>query len=288
MRTFSIVTAVAVSLPLAASASNRPWVGDPVNGAKLFKKECAACHGDDGAGGRTGIALTDSGRMNAIIDGTYFAVVEQGEGVKKDTEAHVFKDKLAHLDIWDVVAHGRSMHLGIDDFFPQSSRYLAGKYTIDKHGLKRIKKAVGKAPKDAEAQVYTFFDFPDEEGKLTFVPSEPILLDQMKKNLKAGYLVFLPFTAEGFDGEIGIGMDSDGAIKKIAVHGAAKNADLLNKSLSRFESMGKKGQKKPFAVGGGKSVKQLSDAVFAAYMRAMETVTMYDREENDRTWADEP
>ena len=39
-------------------------------------------------------------------------------------------------------------------------------------------------------------------------------------------------------------------------------------------------------IGGGKAMSKLADRIFPTYMRAMETVTMYDREERERTWAD--
>ena len=135
-------------------------------------------------------------------------------------------------------------------------------------------------------ELFTFFDFDGEEGNLSYVPQDPILLDQLKKDKKSGYLVFLPFKTKGFEGEIGVAMDKGGAITSIAVHKKAKGADLLNKSLSRFKGLGKKGQSQPFKIGGGKQMAKLAKAVFPVYLRAMETVTMYDREENERTWAD--
>jgi hypothetical protein len=119
------------------------------------------------------------------------------------------------------------------------------------------------------------------------VPQEPIKLDQLKKDKKAGYLVFMPFKTDNFDGELGIGMDKEGKMTRVLVHSKASSADLLNKSLSRFEGMGKKGQKEPFKIGGGKPMEKLAADLFPVYMRAMETVTMYDRDENERTWADE-
>ena len=137
------------------------------------------------------------------------------------------------------------------------------------------------------AAVFTFFDFEGEEGRLQYVTQDPIKLDQLKKENKAGYLVFLPLKTEDFDGEVGIGMDKDGKMTVVRVHPDKKGADLLNKSLSRFRGLGKKGQKEPFKIGGGKSMEKLADDLFPVYLRAMETVTMYDRDESERTWADD-
>lgn len=288
----SLITAVAMSLlPYAARAdtgskSERPWVGDPVNGKKLFARECGACHGDDGKGGRTGVSLGDSGALNLVPDDAMFGAIKNGDGLKKPKE-HAFASKLGYLDIWDVVAHTRSLHMTLDAFFPGASRYVCKPYAIDTHGLDRLKQATGKELRDKSAAVFTFFTFEGEDGTLRYVPQDPIQLDQLKKNKKSGYLVFLPFETKGFSGELGIGMDGSGQITKLSVHAAAPGADVLNKSLAQFSGLGKKGQKDPFKVSGGKPMDELALDVFPLYLRAMETVTMYDREETERTWADE-
>ena len=287
MKLLGTKTIITSSLTLIASssfASSTPlWVGDPDNGSKLYQKHCAACHGDDAAGGRTGVSLTDSGRMNILRDDLFYALVQKGAGAK-DPAAHSFGKKLSQLETWDVIATINQKYMALGDFFPDASRYLSGEYTIDKYGLKRIYKATGKKLKDKTGQVFTFFDMPDEVGTLTYVPPEPILLDELKKKYKSGYLVFLPFEAEGFEGEIGIAMDAGGVITRVAVMDQGKKTAKLNKKLSTFVGKGKKGQKEPFK---SKKHKKLAKKVFSTYLRAMETATMYDRDENERTWADE-
>jgi mono/diheme cytochrome c family protein len=273
----------------AEAANDAVLVGDPVNGKKLYAGTCAACHGDAGSGGRTGIALTDSGRMNLIRNDQMFGQLEKGEGLKKPKD-HTFAKDLRFLDIWDVIAYVRTLHMTLDEFFPQAGRYVSKEYTIDKFGLERIKEAAGLSLQgsDQKGAVFTFFDFDGEAGNLTYVPQDPIRLDHLKKKFKSGYLVFLPFEdGSGFKGEIGVAMDPKGVITKLLVHDELKGADLLNKSLSRFSGMGQKGQREKFKIGGGKPMEHLAEKVFPTYLRAMETVTMYDREEKERTWADE-
>jgi cytochrome c len=273
-------------LALAVGAEARIAPGESINGKKLYSKECAPCHGDAGTGGRTGISLTDSGRMNLIPNERMFELIKSGAGLKKASD-HKFDGKLKFLDIWDVISYMRSLHMGFDEFFPQASRYVSKSYTIDNFGLERMEKATGKKLEDKSAAVFTFFNFPGEEGHLQYVPQDPIKLDQLKKDKKAGYLVFMPFKSDGFDGELGIGMEPDGKMTVVKVLDQKKGADLLNKSLSRFRGLGKKGQKEPFKIGGGKPMEKLADDLYPVYLRAMETVTMYDREEAERTWADE-
>lgn len=270
----------------AWAADERPWVGDPVNGGKLYTAQCAACHGDGGKGGRSGVALSDSGRMALLRDDQAFASIKNAAGIKKEKAAHKFEGKLAFLELWDVVAYTRTLHLSAGDFFPDATHYVSKEYTIDEHGLGRIQQTTGKAPVEKTAGVFTFFKKDGVDSVLQYVPQEPIKLDQLKKKEKTGYLVFLPLETQGFKGEVGVAMDQTGKITKLSVHPDSPNAELINKSLSRFEGMGRKGQKDPFKPGGGKELAAISGDVFRVYQAAMELATMYDRDENERTWAD--
>lgn len=270
--------AIAEELPLL--------VGDPASGQKLYAKECAACHGAQADGGKIAVSLRDSGRLNLLRNEQLFDMIETGKGLKKPSE-HQFKRQLPFLQLWDVVQHVRGQHLVIQTFFPDASRYVAKEYAIDKFGLERIKAATGKAAKQTKAAVFTFFDFEGEEGNLSYVPDDPIRLDELKKDKKSGYLVFVPWKTPGFEGELGIAMDKDGVITKLAVHEVDQKTELLNKSLSRFAGLGRKGQKDPFKVAGGKVMSDLAADVFPVYLVAMESATMYDREETERTWADQ-
>ncbi|MFO0729365.1 MAG: c-type cytochrome, partial [Myxococcota bacterium] len=182
----------------AASGADdeRPQVGDVINGKKLYDKECGACHGDNGTGGRSGVALSDSGRMNLLRDDQLFAIVKSGAGVKKEPN-HKFEGKLSYLETWDVVAYMNTLHLEIGQFFPDATHYVAKDYEIDEHGLKRIENAIGKRPEDKKASVFTFFKKAGTDSMLEYVPQDPIKLDHLKKKEKIGYLVFLPLKTVG-------------------------------------------------------------------------------------------
>lgn len=284
MKTFVVCLFLAVPATSFA-AEDMPWVGDPTNGKKLYDRECGACHGDAGTGGRSGVSLSDSSRMTLLRDDQVFAIIKTGAGVKKEKE-HKFDGKLGYLDTWDVVAYIRSLHLSIAQFFPEATHYVSKEYTIDEHGSKRVQDSTGKAAINKTAGVFTFFKKEGSESRVEYVPQDPIKLDQLKKKEKVGYVVFMPLETSNFKGEVGVAMDQQGKITKLAVHPSEKNADLINKSLSRFEGLGKKGNKDPFKPGGGKEIDAISGDVYRVYQAAMELATMYDREENERTWAD--
>ncbi len=288
MRTLSKTLLLSFTLVPALSAwadDERPTVGDPKNGAKLYARECAACHGDAGKGGRSGVSLTDSSRMNLLRDDQMYEAIKTGAGVKKEKD-HRFDKKLGFLETWDVVAYIDTLHLELGALFTDATHYVAKDYEIDDHGAKRYEDAIGKPLGDKKASVFTFFKKDGFDADLLYVPQDPIKLDHLKKKEKIGYLVFIPFKTTGFDGELGVAMDATGKIKKLAVHHGAANAELLNKSLSRFEGLGKKGSKEPLKPGGDKTMAALATDVFPAYMKAQEAATMYDRDENERTWAD--
>ncbi|MEO1232395.1 MAG: hypothetical protein AAFZ18_26215 [Myxococcota bacterium] len=272
--------ALLMAPPLGQAAdSARPRIGDAVNGAKLFEAHCKSRYA------KTGIGLFTSDQMNLLTDQQLFSKVSEGECVTSEQPAKFDPGSLAFLDRWDVVAFMRTLHMNLDDFFPKSSRYISKVYEIDDFGLKRYREAVGELKAEARsAAVFTFFDFEGEAGNLAFIPQDPIQLDQLKKRFKAGYLVFLPFAHGEFQGEIGIAMDPKGKVVRMMVHPQAKGASKLNADLAGFEGWGQLGSTTPPKT--SKKTKALVAAVFPAYLRAAETVTMYVRDENERTWAD--
>jgi hypothetical protein len=224
----------------AGTVDERPQVGDPVNGKKLYDKECGACHGDGGSGGRSGVALRDSGRMNLLRDDQLYAILKTGAGVKKEPN-HKFEGKLSYLELWDVRRTRTRCTSRSAEFFPDATTTWPG-HDIDENGLKRIEKAIGKRPEDKRASVFTFFKKAGMEPVMEYVPQDPIKLDHLKKKEKID-------TSSSSRSRRGLrrrgrrGDGPRGKIRRVLVHRSIPNAELLNKSLSRFEGLGKKGQR---------------------------------------------
>lgn len=82
-----------------------PAAGDPANGAAIFAANCAACHGENAAGGAVGPTLV-SAEMAAKDDDHYRQTLLNGiEG----TAMAAWGDRLSAQEIEDVIAFLRSL-----------------------------------------------------------------------------------------------------------------------------------------------------------------------------------
>lgn len=90
-------------------------VGDVATGAKLYKRYCRGCHGEDGRGGAHTFMphienLTKKGHIDLLPDSYLYEVIaDGGEAVGKSAYMPAWKVKLSERDIKDVIAHIRNM-----------------------------------------------------------------------------------------------------------------------------------------------------------------------------------
>ena len=89
--------------------------GDAAHGAKLYKRYCRGCHGEDGRGGAHTFMphienLTKKEYIEFIPDGFLFTVIaEGGEAVGKSAYMPAWESTLSEQDIKDIIAHIRSL-----------------------------------------------------------------------------------------------------------------------------------------------------------------------------------
>jgi mono/diheme cytochrome c family protein len=89
--------------------------GDAANGAKLYKRYCAGCHGADGRGGAHTFMphiqnLTKKDYIEFLPDGYLFTVIaEGGEAVGKSAYMPAWGGTLSEQEIKDVIAHIRTL-----------------------------------------------------------------------------------------------------------------------------------------------------------------------------------
>jgi mono/diheme cytochrome c family protein len=89
--------------------------GDAEKGAKLYRRYCGGCHGEDGRGGAQTFMphiqnLTQKDYIEFLPDGYLFTVIaEGGVSVGKSSMMPAWKAALSEQDIKDIIAHIRSL-----------------------------------------------------------------------------------------------------------------------------------------------------------------------------------
>jgi hypothetical protein len=246
------------------------------------------------------VARSDQNLFDAITHG--------GTGVSKSALMPAFGSTLTSLDAWDLVAYLRRDAPRVVDFFPSAGRVLAKSYTLDVFALERLQKALGTAvtPDLTTLQVVTVFNGDREPGVAPVIEAQdPVTLDTLKPKDKLGYLVFVSVQLPGDEAALPIALATDPKghiLKASSMAGAAVDA-ARNTLLAGLVGQGQKGGVqtplkvavvKPAKLPKGQKPKPAPAAagplltLDAGFARAMEAVTMYDKEERDRTWADAP
>jgi mono/diheme cytochrome c family protein len=250
-----------------------------------------------------------------------FNVISQGGLANKHSflmPAH--GDELGLLDVWDTVALLRQGQLTVDDFFPDAIRYAVKRYAIDDDGAKRVEKVLGGALASDERAVYVagvYGKGRPPESQVIYVPQEPITLDTLKTKEKVGYVALFaipagdivpsapkaapakkgkaasapiadPFAWKWETVPVAIAMDRDGVIKAIAVGGDAADRARAASALSSFAGQGgKRNEKRPdykqLKIKGSDTLAKLVNRL---YYRSLEGAIMYDKEEQERNWAE--
>ena len=291
------------ALLLALLAAAPPAVGDATHGAALYRVNCAACHGATGAGdGPMAHGLpVPPGR----VTGTAFQMSETGATLH-DVIAHgsrgalmpAFGSELSALEVWDLVAYLRQGALPVTDFFPGGARYLVKRYTVDAYGQKRLDAVLASpvTPAQAAVEVVTVFNGTlGIDGEALLEPQDPVTLDSLKPKDRLGYIAFVNAKLPGDAAPllVAIAADRTGKIVK-AVSLAGVGDAKRDKLLAAYVGQGKKGPHVALEGAKGnrrrhaksKAAEGKLSGFDAAYATAMEGITMYDKEERDRTWAD--
>ena len=303
MRT--LVIALFALVPSVALA-DLPAVGDVHRGAQLFRLNCAGCHGATGRGDglmarslspapgevvgtEANIARTDADLYKLLHDG--------GRAFELSSTMPDFGDELGELELWDLVAFLRQGSYSVADFFPNAGRYLVKRYTLDAYAKQRLTQTFGTPPtaQQSSMEVVTAFSGGNAPGAPPQLePQDPVTLDSLKPHDRIGYVVFvdaqLPIDEKPLP--VAIATDRDGKILE-AVSTAGVDDTARDAYLKGYVGQGHKGAHPPLIapkLPRGKKVRPSADGKLlgfdAAYARAMEAVTMYDKEERDRTWAD--
>ncbi len=300
----SILVFIGLVLPVAAE--DLPQIGDVTHGTQLYRMNCTVCHGFNGSGsgpvrGSLQIQPADHGDgalMNARDNSMLFATIQSGGSAQGKHKAMPgFSGTLDGLDIWDLVAYMRSLHLPLTAFFERVDQYLVKAYDLGQIGnkdfkagqMERLKKAIKKVdPRDLHLIVFTLFKADERRASPELVPQEPRRLAQLQKKDKLGYVFFLDLIGpRGKRIPVGVSLDMNYTMTKLVTTGGAPAvAGELNTRLAKYVGMGKRGDVANFKISKDKVGKLFDTAVARIYALAIEGANVYELEERERSWAD--
>ena len=89
--------------------------GDPKAGARMYKRYCRGCHGEDGRGGAHTFMphignLTKKDYIEFLPDTYLFTVIaEGGQAVGKSSYMPAWESELSEAEIKDIIAHIRTL-----------------------------------------------------------------------------------------------------------------------------------------------------------------------------------
>ncbi len=295
-------------------AAGAPLVGDVPNGTRLYRMNCAVCHGFDGSGQGPARATLrtppadhrDGSLMNARDDRMLVDAIQGGCAARGCSKAMpAFSASLDDLETWDLVAYLRSLHMPLAYFFPRLDQYLVKTYAIGTLGnedfqkgqRERLKEHVGKLdPKQGLPQtVFTLFREDQHRISPELVPQDPRRLALLKKESKLGYVLFMEIAGpRGGKVPVGLALDRNYTLKGLVTTVTDPGlAGEYNKRLERYVGMGQRGDKPSFVTVNPKDkVKDkvalhFDREVTKMYAVAVEAANCFELEERDRSWADD-
>jgi mono/diheme cytochrome c family protein len=288
----------------AARADERPLAGDVVNGARVYRQHCAACHGLTGDGdGPLAPGLKPA--PPSLRNGSYFwsrtqeqilGTILTGNGLSATAPAH--GRGLNVLEARDILVWLKGSLPEVGSFFPAASEYIGHKQVLDEYGVERAEKAIGAPLTEAEKSVMMFTLFQPESGAnttpgvATKIPDEPATLYAAKPKRKVGFVSFQSVQLEGETLQVAFALNRN--MKLTAVQVVPSGDDKSEKVRGKYESLlksyvgsGGRDDKKPVEPQKGpKAPKDVQKAMEKAFTLTLEGAAMYEKEERDRFWAD--
>ena len=256
----------------ALAAAERPLIGDAAHGDALLKAAGSA-------------AKVNGAWLNASSDATLVKQIAQGKNGFPEVDSE------NPLDHWDILAAYRTKNADLRDLAPSATHIYVTETVLDENAQARLKDQarIPAAAIAAEHRVFVAYDLNGDGkgvgGDYEFVGhKETRKRDQLKRDKKLGYVVFLPLP--GFRGgsfELAVAFDKDIKITGAEIRGpAGESADELNQAAQRFLGKGARGKYDAIKAGGaGKAIGELSGPLSDAFLIAAESAYMFEVDERD-------
>lgn len=288
MRSLTLLLALFCTGSALAEA---PIQGDAANGAALFKVSCASCHGAAGRGSAGVPSLRDPAFLAAHSDEELALAIVKGAPSTGSSGAMPSFPRFPELDRWDLLAYLRQGEPRVADYFPNAALFTAQDYKLDKYARLRATEALGRPLTAAEGAltVVTFYGQGNGGAGPRFVEQDPVSLDKLKPKEGVGYLVFVELPRGDGHGTAtyGLALDREGKLLAIASYAGLVHP-AFDRAYQPYVGMGHKGKDAALKPAKGRAPPaRLAIAFNRAFVRALEAVTMADKDERDRHWADQ-
>ena len=227
------------------------------------------------------------GDVPAFLPSDFAAALSDGEllGAIAGQRLH----ELSATDRLDLVHYLRSLHLHVNEFFPEVAVHTSNVFTINKHGLERLSESAGIKLENGQADGKVFIVYKGEakNGKPQLIAyDDRVSRDKIKRADKLGYLIFFNVEGDKRTRELGIavGREPTYPIVNIISRDAANHRDSsTNRALRSYTRLGKFND--PGSLRRGSS--SVRGMLTPHYLRAAELATMYYAEEREFTAFDD-
>lgn len=309
---YVLVTALAALTPVVAQANDvmaPPVEGDPINGGRLFRLHCSACHGLQGEGdGVLGINLarppTNLRDGGFIWAHTTDELLSRMRGEMLAPKAPTHGRGLTELELRDLVEWIKEPVPELSSFFPAATHYVARKQTFDEDAEDRFEKVVGREPTESERTMILYalmkgeknddgrFAMPGPEGAVK-IADTPQALYAAKPRRRMGFVGYVPLNLKQGRFMIAMAlnrtMNITGIISVPTADAKSEKLRLqLDRTLQSFVGAGGRAGKKVIVPQqrGVRAAPDVLQEMEKAYMLVLEAGAMYQKEERDRFWAD--
>ena len=261
--------ALLLSLPALAADQRPPLVGDPSNGAKLYK-----------AASKKSVKV-DGNWLNAVGEAKALKALERGS----DGFPRVKSDNV--LDLYDALAYLRSRNTDLADLAPEADHVLISDPELDSNATTRLKERAKISASEGDThRVFALYRVGrgGDDGLGRVFIDDHKKRDALKPDKKVAYVVFMPLKGvRKGDLEAAITVSPDITITQVVIRGADGELPTdLNQAARRFVGQGGRGKYDALRAGGaGKAIRELAQPLSEAFLLGMEHIYRFEVEERD-------
>jgi len=237
--------------------------------------------------------LAYGGLMNKYSQESLLRLLEKGGeqfGKSKIMPAFSLNNQLNKMDLMDILEYLDSKSVSIKEHFPQAAEYTIKDYFISGSGLQRVESNIGDSfgQKKVKVTLATVFKGSGKVKKPRLVPQDNQELDKLNKQMKIGYVVYYhDMKVKGKSFPVELAINFMGKILRLEL--PDQQGLKMSRNIKRFKGYGNRNVRNVFKwrKRRDKRMQSLARSVYIAWLLGQEAIFLFEKEEKDRTWADE-